>query len=242
MLAIYRKEIASFLSSLIGYMAITVFLLITGLFLWVFPETNVLDYGFASLEELFIIAPWVYLLLVPAITMRSFSEEKKTGTIELLFTKPLSNYQIIYGKFFAGLTLVLFSLIPTLVYYFSIVFLGIEVGNIDTGAVIGSYIGLLFLGAAFVAIGLFTSSITENQIVSFIISIFLCFFCYFGFGAISELQLFGKLDVFVQNLGIEYHYNSMSRGVIDTRDVVYFVSLVTFFLMVNRFVLDSRKW
>jgi ABC-2 type transport system permease protein len=243
MFALYRKEISSFLNSLIGYIVIFVFLAIISLFMWVFPgEMNILDAGYANIDTLFIIAPWVFMFLVPAITMRSFADERKSGTIELLLTRPLSDFQIVLAKYLAGVTLVLLSLIPTLVYYISVHVLGNPVGNIDTGGMWGSYIGLFFLSAGFVAVGIFSSSITENQIISFIVAVFLCFFFYLGFDSISNLALFGKVDAFIIQLGIQEHYLSMSRGVIDTRDVVYFFSLAAFFLLLTKTVLESRKW
>lgn len=243
MLALYRKEISSFLNSLIGYIVIVVFLAIISLFMWVFPgEMNILDAGYANIDTLFVIAPWVFMFLVPAITMRSFADERKSGTIELLLTRPLSDWQIVLAKYLAGVTLVLLSLIPTLVYYISVHFLGNPVGNIDTGGMWGSYIGLFFLASGFVAVGIFASSITENQIVSFIVAVFLCFFFYIGFDSISNLALLGKIDALIIQLGIQEHYISMSRGVIDTRDVVYFLSLAAFFLLLTKTVLESRKW
>lgn len=242
MFTIYKKEIRSFLSSLIAYITMSVFLVVTGLFIWVFPETNLLDYGYANLDSLFSIAPWVFLLLIPAITMRSFSEERKSGTIELLATRPVSDLEIIIGKYLAGWSLVLFSLIPTVVYYITIYRLGIEKGNIDTGSVIGSYIGLLLLGGSFVAIGIFASAITDNQIVAFILAIFLCFFSFFGFDSISQLGLFGKIDDVIIDLGINAHYESISRGVLDTRDVIYFCSFTAVFGLLTKLVLESRKW
>ena len=243
MITLFRKEISSFFSSLIGYIVITVFLLINGLFLWVFPlEFNILDFGYASIENLFMLAPIVFLFLIPAITMRLFADEKKSGTIEILLTQPLTDLEIILAKYFAGLVLVLFSLLPTLIYFFSVYQLGLPPGNIDTGGMWGSYIGLLFLGASFVAIGLFSSSITDNQIVSFIIAIFLCGFLYIGFEFIYSLDLFGNIDLFIKSLGINAHYTSMSRGVIDTRDVIYFLSVIALFIILTKFSLASRKW
>jgi ABC-2 type transport system permease protein len=243
MFALYRKEISSFLNSLIGYIVIVVFLAIISLFMWVFPgEMNILDAGYANIDTLFIIAPWVFMFLVPAITMRSFADERKSGTIELLLTRPLSDFQIVMAKYLAGVTLVLLSLIPTLVYYISVHLLGNPPGNIDTGGMWGSYIGLFFLASGFVAVGVFSSSITENQIISFIVAVFLCFFFYLGFDSISNLALFGKVDAFIIQLGIQEHYISMSRGVIDTRDMVYFISLAAFFLLLTKTVLESRKW
>jgi ABC-2 type transport system permease protein len=217
--------------------------LAVGLFLWVFPgDFNIIDAGFTSLESLFVIAPWVFMFLIPAITMRSFAEEKRTGTIELLLTRPLSEWQIILAKYFAGLLLVVLSLIPTFVYYYSLQGLGNPPGNIDTGATWGSYIGLMFLGGAYVSIGLFASSITENQIVSFITAFFLCFFCYFGFDAIGGMEIFRSVDELIIDIGINAHFASMSRGVIDSRDVLYFLSFIFVFLALTRFRLLSRNW
>ena len=249
MFTLLKKEIRSFLSSLIGYIAICVFLLLISLFMWVINSdenssfnANVLDSGYAKIDSLFIIAPWVFLFLIPAITMRSFADEKKAGTIELLLTRPLTDLQIILAKYFAGVILVLFSLLPTLIYFYSVYKLGNPVGNIDTGGMWGSYIGLLCLGAGFVSIGIFASAITENQVVSFIIGLFLCFFMYVGFDFMGSFSLFGKIDNIIIALGINNHYGSMSRGVIDTRDIIYFVSLIILFIFATRTVLESRKW
>jgi ABC-2 type transport system permease protein len=243
MFTLLVKEINAFLSSLIGYIVITVFLLINGLFLWVFPmEFNILDYGYAGIDGLFLLAPFVFLFLIPAITMRSFSDEKRSGTIELLLTKPITDLQIVLAKYFAGLILVLFSLLPTMVYFISVYRLGLPVGNMDTGATWGSYIGLLFLGAGFISIGLFCSSITNNQVISFILAVFLCGFTYIGFEFIYSFALFGRFDLLIQQLGINAHYVSMSRGVIDTRDVLYFLSLITIFILLTKISLEKRKW
>jgi len=243
MLTLYKKEIASFLSSLIGVIVIIVFLIVNSLFLWVFPgSSNILNHGYATVEGLFIQAPFVFLFLIPAVTMRSFSEEKRSGTIEILLTKPLSDMQIILSKFFAGFSLVVFAILPTLIYVLSVYFLGYPKGNLDMGGTWGSYIGLLFLASAFVAIGLFVSSITDNQIVAFIVSIFLCGFIYLGFEFIYTLDLLGKVDLFIQSLGVQAHYLSMSRGVIDSRDLVYFFSLISVFILLTKLSLESRKW
>lgn len=243
MLTLYKKEINSFLNSIIGYIVIIVFLVINSLFLWVFnTDTNVMLSGYASINGLFMIAPYVFLFLIPAITMRSFAEEKRTGTIELILTKPLTDIQIILAKFLAGLTLVVFSLLPTLIYYYSVHNLGYPPGNIDTGGMWGSYIGLLFLGAAFVSIGVFASSISDNQIVSFVLSLLICGFMLIGFEFIFSLGLFGKLDLLIYNLGINAHYASMSRGVLDTRDIIYFLSLIALFTLFTKISLESRKW
>lgn len=246
MLTLLLKEIRSFLSSLIGYIAIGVFITGIGTFMWLIPTesagSNVLDNGFANIDPLFILAPWVYLFLIPAITMRSFSEEKKSGTIELLLTRPLTELQIVLAKYFAGVILVIVSLLPTLIYYYSVHQLGYPKGNIDTGGMWGSYIGLLFLGAGFVAVGTFASAISENQVIAFIMSLLLCFITYIGFEFISSSGIFGKYDAFVKNLGMNEHYISMSRGVIDSRDVLYFLSVITLFNLLSKLVLQSRKW
>ena len=243
MFTLFKKELASFFSSLIGYLTIIVFLVLTGLMLWVFKsDFNILDYGFAGMDGLFIIGPFLYLFLIPAITMRMFAEEKKNGTMELLLTKPLSEMTLIWAKFLAGFTLVFISLLPTLVCYFSVVALGDPVGNIDTGSVMGSYIGLLLLGGAFVAIGLFASSITNNQIVAFILAALMSAFMHLGFESIYRMGFLGDADLFVRSLGMSYHYESISRGVLDSRDVIYFASIIAIFMMATRIVLQSRKW
>jgi len=243
MLALFRKEISSFFSSIIGYIVIIIFLLITSLFLWVFPiESNILDFGYAQLNGLFLIAPYVFLFLVPAISMRSFADENKSGTIELLLTKPISDLQIVIAKFGAAFALLLIALIPTIVYYISVYKLGYPEGNIDSGGVFGSYIGLLLLGGAFISIGLFSSSITSNQIVSFIISVVLSGFIFIGFEFIYNLSLFGDASLMIKTLGIYEHYSSISRGVLDTRNLIYFISLISLFLFLTRFSLQSRKW
>lgn len=243
MLSIFLKEINTFFSSLIGYMTITVFLVITALFNWVFPDTSILTYEQASLDYFFETAPWILIFLVSAITMRSFSEEINNGTIELLSTRPLSDLQIVLGKFFANLFLVLICILPTLVYYFSVYQLGAEPGNIDTGATNGSYIGLLLLGAVFVSIGIFTSSLSSNQIVAFLLAVFLCFFFFVAFDYLSKLNVFyAKIDDIIENIGIYTHYNSISRGVLDTRDLIYFLSFTGFFILLTKISLESRKW
>lgn len=243
MYALFKKEINNFLSSLMGIMVIVVFLLITGLFLWVFQsDFNLLSYGYANLDGLFILAPWVFLFLVPAVTMRSFAEENRTGTIEMLITKPLSDWQIIMAKFLASVALVLLALLPTAVYYFSVYRLGFPVGNLDSGGILGSYIGLFLLSSSFVSIGVFCSSVTNNQILAFILSVFLCGFIYIGFEFIYSLSLFGGIDLFIQRLGMASHYSSISRGVVDTRDILYFLSVMALFLSMTKLVLASRKW
>jgi ABC-2 type transport system permease protein len=242
MYSIFKKEIRSFLSSLIAYVVIIVFLLIVGLFTWVFADGNILAQGYASLDTLFFMAPWIFIFLISAITMRSFSEEINQGTFEILSTKPITDFQIILGKYLAAVCLVAFSVLPTLLYFYSVYQLGLPKGNIDMGATWGSYIGLILLGGCYASIGIFSSAATSNQIVAFVLGMFLCFFFYVGFQQISNLSLFGSWDSFVQNLGIQYHYDSISRGVVDSRDLVYFGSLISFFLGLTYIVLDSRKW
>ncbi len=243
MFTLFKKEINGFLNSLIGYIVIIVFLLMTGLFLWVFPlEFNLLNFGFASLDGLFIIAPFMFLFLIPAITMRSFADEKKSGTIELLMTQPLTDLQVILAKYFAGVVLVIIALLPTLVFYFSVYMLGLPPGNLDSGGIWGSYIGLFFLGASFVAVGIFASSITENQIVSFILAVFISFILYMGFELVYAFIVSGKAGLIIQSLGLSAHYSSMSRGVIDSRDLIYFVSVTTIFILMTKLSLESRKW
>ena len=243
MFAIFTKELKDFFSSLTGYISAIVFLLIIGLIMWVIPgDLNVLDSGYATLDSLFSIAPWVFLFLVPAVTMRTFSEEKRSGTIELILTRPISDTQMVLGKFFASVVLVIIILIPALLFYLSVYLLGNPVGNIDTGGTWGSFIGLFFLASAYAAVGIFTSSLTDNQIVSFILSMLLCFLLYTGLESLALLDAFSGIKYFLVSLSISEHYSSMSRGVIDTRDVVYFVALSALFLIFTRTKLESRKW
>lgn len=246
MKALFIKEIQSYLNSLTGFLVILVFLLITGLFLWILPNeatgTNILDNGFASLESFFALAPWVFLILIPAISMKLFSEENKAGTIELLLTKPLTELQIVLAKYFAGLVIVILSLLPTLVYYYSVYQLGLPKGNLDIGGTWGSYIGILFLGASFLAIGIFASSLTDNQVIAFILSLLFCYLFYNGFEYIASFKINGAVSLFISSLGINYHYYSMSRGVIDSRDILYFLTLISIFILSTRLILQSRKW
>lgn len=242
MYSILKKEIRSFLSSLIAYVVMIVFLISIGLFMWVLPDYNVFDMGYANLDTLFNMAPMVFIFLISAITMRSFSEEKKTGTIEILTTKPLSDMQIILGKYFAGVALVIFSLLPTLLYFYTVYQLGATKGNMDLGATWGSYMGLFLLASCFVSIGLFASAITDNQIVSFIVSMFLCYLFYSVFDLLANFNLLGTYDSVVASLGINAHYISISRGVIDSRDVLYFLSVITAFIWSTKTVFNARKW
>jgi ABC-2 type transport system permease protein len=242
MLAILRKEITLFFSSLIGYIAVAVFLIGIGLFVWVLPDYNIMDYGYATLEQLFKLGPFVFLFLIPAITMRSFAEEQKTGTIEILSTKPVTDFQIVMAKFLAGMVLVLLSLIPTLLYYYTVSHLAVPQGNIDSGATWGSYIGLLFLGGTYVAMGLFASSVTDNQIVAFIFGMFLCFFFYQLLDLMQGMAVMKSVAPLMAALSIQNHYTSISRGVLDTRDLVYFISFIAIFLIFTKTVIQSRKW
>lgn len=240
MKSILLREIKSFFGSPIGYLVIAIFLLLNGLFLWVFEgEYNILNSGFADLSPFFTISPWILIFLIPAVTMRSFSDEKKQGTIELLMTKPISVWEIVGGKFFGALLLIVIAIIPTFIYVYVIHGLGMPVGNIDMGSTMGSYFGLLFLIAGYTAVGIFTSTLSENQIVAFIVSVFLCFILYFGFqGIASQVKTFGDLIAF---FGMDFHFKSMSRGVIDTRDVMYFISITILFLSLTVYKLKSLK-
>ncbi len=246
MFVLFLKEIRSYFNALTGYISILVFLALTGLLLWVVPNSatgsNIIENGFSSLESLFALAPWVFLILIPAISMKLLSEENKSGTMELLLTKPLSELQIILAKYFAGLAIIVLSLLPTLFYYYTVYQLGYPKGNIDTGGTWGSYIGLLFLGAGFLSIGIFTSSLTDNQVVAFIGSLLLCFIFSNGFDYLSSFSMKGALSEFISSLGINYHYHSMSRGVIDSRDVLYFISLIFIFISSTKLVIQSKKW
>ena len=242
MLSILNKEISGFFSSLVAYITIAVFLLVTGLFLWVFPDSSILEYGYAGLDSFFNIAPYVFMFLIPAITMRSLAEERKDGTFELLATRPITDWQIVFGKFLASLTIVVLTLLPTLIYYVSVYQLGITKGNIDSGAVIGSYIGLILLGGAFTSIGLFASSLGKNQIIAFTVSVFLCFFTFSGFDSLSQIISLQGIGAFLTGLGINQHYQSISRGVLDTRDLIYFLTFSTLFLLLTKTILGGRKW
>jgi ABC-2 type transport system permease protein len=240
MKSILLREIKSFFGSPIGYLVIAIFLLLNGLFLWVFEgEYNILNSGFADLSPFFTLSPWILLFLIPAVTMRSFSDEKKQGTIELLMTKPISIWNIVNGKFLGAFLLIVIALIPTLIYVYVIYGLGNPVGNLDFGSILGSYFGLLFLIASYTAIGIFTSTLSENQIVAFILSVFLCFVFYFGFTGISTF-IKSAQDI-IASFGMDYHYKSISRGVIDTRDVIYFASVTILFLSLTVYQLKSLK-
>jgi ABC-2 type transport system permease protein len=240
MKAILLREIKSFFGSPIGYLVIAIFLILNGLFLWFFEgDYNILNSGFADLSPFFTLSPWILIFLIPAVTMRSFSDEKKQGTLELLLTKPISLWEIVNGKFLGALLLIVIAIIPTFTYVYVISSLGMPEGNIDMGSTMGSYFGLLFLISGYTAIGIFTSTLSENQIVAFIIAVFLCFLFYFGFEGISTF--FKSFEPFVAALGMDNHFKSMSRGVIDTRDILYFVSITFLFLSFTVYKLKSYK-
>ncbi|MGO4906330.1 gliding motility-associated ABC transporter permease subunit GldF [Flavobacterium sp. W20_MBD1_R3] len=240
MKSIVLREIKSFFGSPIGYLVIAIFLIINGLFLWVFEgEYNILNTGFADLTPFFTLAPWILIFLIPAVTMRSFSDEKKQGTLELLLTKPLSIWQIVNGKFLGALLLIVMAIIPTFIYVAVISSLGMPEGNIDMGSTIGSYFGLLFLIGAYSAIGIFTSTLSDNQIVAFIVAVFLCFFFYFGFEGLASVV--PNISSIIASLGMQDHFKSMSRGVLDTRDILYFTSIAVVFLSFTVYNLKSFK-
>ncbi len=238
MLAILRKEINTFFASPIGYLVIAIFLILNGLFLWVFKgEFNILDYGFADLSAFFLLAPWILLFLISAVTMRSFSDEKKQGTLEILLTKPVSHLKIVLGKYLGAFALICIALVPTLLYVYTVYSIGNPSGNLDMGSTFGSYLGILLLAGAYTAIGLFCSTLSNNQIVAFITAVLLCFFFYIGFEGISEISS----STIAEQFGMNYHYKSLSRGVIDTRDVVYFLSIILFFVLLTRLGIQTRK-
>ena len=238
MFAILKKEINSFFASPIGYLVIALFLLLNGMFLWLFKgDSNILDYGFADVSSFFLLAPWILIFLIPAVTMRSFSDEKKQGTLELLLTKPISHLHIVLGKYFGAFVLILIALLPTLLYVYTVYQLGNPLGNLDVGSTVGSYFGLLFLIAAYTAIGVFASTLSDNQIVAFITSVFICFVFYFGFESVADFTS----SNFIEQLGMSTHYKSMSRGVLDTRDIIYFLSITVFFIMLTKFNINKEE-
>ena len=240
MKSIVLREIKSFFGSPVGYLVVAIFLILNGLFLWVFEgEYNILNTGFADLTPFFTLSPWILIFLIPAVTMRSFSDEKKQGTLELLLTKPLSIWQIVNGKFLGAVLLITMAIIPTFIYVAVISSLGMPEGNIDMGSTMGSYFGLLFLIAAYSAIGIFTSTLSENQIVAFIVAVFVCFFFYFGFEGLSAIV--PNFSTKIAALGMQDHFKSMSRGVLDTRDIIYFSSITIVFLSFTVYNLKSFK-
>lgn len=239
---IFRKEVNQFLNSLLGYMVLVIFLVATGLLFWVFPDSNVLDYGFAEMSGFFSLTPYVFIFLIPAITMRTFAEEKKQGTLEWLLTKPLSEWDILLGKFLASWFLVLLALLPTLLYFASLWILGNPPGNIDAAGVSGSYLGLFLLAAVFTAIGILGSSLTDNQLVAFVLSVFLCFLLYAGISSVASIDVWSTAAPVIQYFGLDYHYQALGKGLIDLRDVTYFFSATLALLFATRLVLSSRRW
>lgn len=242
MLAVFVKEINSFLNSLIAYIVIGVFLTSIGLLMWVFPESSILDYGYADMSTLFNLGPYVFMFLIPAITMRFFSEEKRTGTEELLMTKPLTTLQIILGKYLAGFALVVLSVVPTLIYFYSVYTLGNPVGNLDISGTVGSYVGLILLGGVFVAVGIFSSALTDNQVVAFVLAVFLCFVLYSGFSSLATIDVWGEASLLLQEISLVFHYESLSRGLIDIADIVYFISVIAIMVFFTQLKLDAKKW
>lgn len=236
---ICKKEWRQFFSSLSGYIAVIVFLLLNGLLLFVFPNTSLLDFGYASLDGFFSLAPWVLLFLVPVVTMRSIADEYKAGTFELLKTMPLRSLQIVWGKFLGSLLIVMLALVPTVIYALSLQALS-AVGGIDTGSTIGSYLGLLLLGAVFTAVGICASSFTNNTVIAFITGGFICFLLFNGFEAVSKLPVFANAGYYIEMLGIAFHYHNISKGVIDIRDIIYFAGLIIVFITITKKNLDNK--
>jgi len=242
MLAVFVKEINSFLNSLIAYIVIGVFLTSIGLLMWVFPESSILEYGYSDMSTLFNLGPYVFMFLIPAITMRFFSEEKRTGTEELLMTKPLTTLQIILGKYLAGFALVVLSILPTLIYFYSVYTLGNPVGNLDISGTVGSYVGLVLLGGVFVAMGIFSSALTDNQVVAFVLAVFLCFVLYSGLSSLATIDVWGGASLLLQEMSLVFHYESLSRGLIDVADIVYFLSVIALMVFFTQHKLDAKKW
>ena len=239
MWSICKKELKQFFSSLTGYIAIILFLLVNGIFLFILPDGNIFDFGYATLDKFFELAPWILLFLIPAITMRTLSDEFKGGTFEILQTKPLSSWKIVSGKYLSVLIISLFAILPTIIYVFTIHALSSQ-GGIDSGGIMGSYVGLFFLAAVFASIGICCSGFTNNAVVAFLISAFACLLIYFGFNAISKLPIFqGSADYYIEMAGIDFHYRSISRGVLDSRDMIYFASIIFLFLLIT--VKNLRK-
>lgn len=243
MISLYKKEIQGFFSNLTGYIVVIIFLLANSTVMWLYPgRLNILDAGYASIDTMFIVAPWIFLFLIPAITMRMFAEEAQSGTLELLLSRPLTELQIVLSKYFASLTLIVFSLIPCLVFYISVYLLGSPPGNLDAGATWGSMIGLLFLGAVYASLSIFSSSLSDNIIIAFLLALLLCFVFYTGFDLIAQIPMFQKISAIILYLGINDHYMSVSRGVIDLRDIIYFICIISFFLLLTQNRLAGKKW
>ena len=243
MFDIYKREIGSFFNSLTGYVVIIVYLLVNSLFMWVLPgDWNILDSSYAGLDTLFILSPWIFLFLVPAVTMRTIAEEKRSGTLELLLTRPLTERQIIYGKYLAAVSLVVLAMIPGIIYYLSVYFLGEVPGNLDSGGILGSYLGLLFLASIYASCGVFASSLSDNQVVAFILAVLISAVMYIGFDVFALLPGLKAIDELVVSLGINEHYKSMSRGVVDINDITYYLVCILILMELTRLVLVSGKW
>lgn len=242
MIAIFLKEFNGFLNSLIAYIVIGVFLTAMGLLMWIFPESSILEYGYADMGTLFNLGPYVFMFLIPAITMRFLAEEKRTGTIELLFTKPISHGSIIVGKFLAGWALVFFALLPTLFYFYSVYQLGNPIGNLDISGTVGSYIGLLLIGGVFVSIGLLASSLTDNQVIAFVVAVFLSFVLYSGLDAAAAINVWGSASLWLRQSGLIFHYTAISRGLIDLYDLSYFLGVMVLLMLITKLKLDARRW
>ena len=240
MYQIFKKELNSFLNSLIGYIVIGVFLTATGLFTWFFKD-NVLDFGYADMSLFFQISPFIFLFLIPAITMRAFAEEVKSGTIELLFTKPVSKWQIVLGKYLASCFLILLSLLPTLLYYYSIYQLGNPQGNIDSAAVFSSYLGLFLLGCVFASIGILMSSFTDSQVTAFVLSFVICLILFYGISQLAQLPFMGDFGYTFNQLGLDYQYNALGRGLLDSRNIIYFFSVILLALTITKLRISTLK-
>lgn len=240
MISLVYKEFNAFFNNLTGYLIISVFLVALGLLVWVFPDTSVLQYGFADLEVLFVYTPYVFVFMVPAITMRMIAEEKRNGTWELLMTSPIKPYQIILAKYFAAVLVVIMALLPTLLYYYSVYQLGAPAGNIDTAGFMGSFLGVVLMGAVFAAIGLFSSSLTDNQITAFVIGAFISFVLYFGFPAMADLMEMSNFVLIIEELSLSYHYESMSRGVIASNDLYYFLGWIISLVILTTLMIREK--
>lgn len=242
MIAIAKKEISTFFGSSIGYLIIAIFLIATSLFMWIIEtDFNVLQYGYANMDSFFLFSPIIFLIFIPAINMQMFSQEYKSGTIELLLTKPISEIKIIIGKYLASLFVISLMILPTICYVITIYLLGETVGNLDTGAIIGSYIGLFLLSSLFSAISIFSSSLTSNQIISYAVGILLSFMYFYGFDLLSDINFLGSLDLWIQKLGIQYHYTSISKGILDFSTITYFITLIILFLKLTELIIINRK-
>lgn len=242
MIAIFRKEINLFFSSAVGLLTVLLFLLVNGMFIWIIQsDFNVLDYGYANLDAYFTLAPILFLLFIPAICMRFFADEYRLGTIEILLTKPLSVWHIVIGKFLAAIALVILAILPTFLYFFTVYYFGETIGNVDVGGTFGSYIGLFLLATTFVSISVFASSLSQNQIVAFLVAIFLNTIFYYGFDIISQIEPLQQWDFQLRNLGIQLHYETMSKGILDTRDIIYFLSVFYLFLLLCKSIIQQKR-